>query len=46
MATIGAMEMRPFPLAAYGVSKAALNYFVRKIHFENEELVAFALDPG
>ncbi|KUJ14229.1 NAD(P)-binding protein [Mollisia scopiformis] len=46
LATISGMEMRPFPMTAYGVSKAALNYFVRKIHFENEELISFALDPG
>lgn len=46
LGTIGGMELRPFPSTAYGVSKAALNYFTRKIHFENEDLVAFSLDPG
>lgn len=46
MGSIGGMEMRPFPMNAYGVSKAAAHYFVRKIHFENEGLIAFAIDPG
>ncbi|KAH6715911.1 hypothetical protein DL95DRAFT_528683 [Leptodontidium sp. 2 PMI_412] len=46
IATIGGMEMRPFSLLPYGASKAFGNYFVRKIHFENEGLVAFAMDPG
>ena len=34
------------PLAAYGVSKLAGNYLVRKLHFENKWLVAFVVDPG
>ncbi len=46
MGSIGAMETRPFPFFAYGASKAFANYLIRKIHFENEELVAFAIDPG
>ncbi|KAL2065557.1 hypothetical protein VTL71DRAFT_3227 [Oculimacula yallundae] len=46
MATISAMELRPFPLSAYGASKAFGNYFTRKIHFENENLIAFSVDPG
>lgn len=46
ISSIGGMEMRPFPCGAYGMSKAVLNYVVRKCHFENEELVVFALDPG
>ncbi|KII87121.1 hypothetical protein PLICRDRAFT_176912 [Plicaturopsis crispa FD-325 SS-3] len=38
----------PLGLAAYGPSKAALNYLVRKVHFEEEGrgIVAVALDPG
>ena len=44
MGSIG--DMRPLPMDAYGVSKAAAHYIVRKIHFENEELIAFAVDPG
>ncbi|KAH7386383.1 hypothetical protein BKA64DRAFT_680822 [Cadophora sp. MPI-SDFR-AT-0126] len=46
LATITGMELRPFSMSAYGSSKAFGNYFIRKIHFENEGLVAFAMDPG
>ncbi|MCJ1405881.1 hypothetical protein MMC11_009111, partial [Xylographa trunciseda] len=44
--SIGGMESRPFPLFAYGASKAMAHYLTRKIHFENEWLVAFVVDPG
>ncbi|KAF8176061.1 NAD(P)-binding protein [Pholiota molesta] len=33
-------------IATYGTSKAALNWVTRKIHFENEWLVAFPQCPG
>jgi NAD(P)-dependent dehydrogenase (short-subunit alcohol dehydrogenase family) len=33
-------------MGGYGASKAALNSLTRKLHFENEWLVAFPLDPG
>ncbi|RDL35067.1 NAD(P)-binding Rossmann-fold containing protein [Venustampulla echinocandica] len=46
IASIGDMEKVPAITTAYGMSKAALNYLVRKIHFENPELVAFAISPG
>ncbi|KII87104.1 hypothetical protein PLICRDRAFT_112652 [Plicaturopsis crispa FD-325 SS-3] len=36
----------PLGLSAYGPSKAALNFLSRKIHFENERLVSFAIHPG
>ncbi|KII91994.1 hypothetical protein PLICRDRAFT_154202 [Plicaturopsis crispa FD-325 SS-3] len=42
--TIGATF--PLGLAAYGTSKAAVNYLTRKINGENEGLIAFALHPG
>lgn len=46
-ASIGGMDKRPFPNAAYGPRKGMLNYLTRKIHFENEEeLVVFPVDPG
>ncbi|KAJ3501770.1 hypothetical protein NLJ89_g9192 [Agrocybe chaxingu] len=35
-----------FEVTAYGASKAALNYITRRIHFENDWLVAFPLSPG
>ena len=44
--SIGGMEKRPAPMFAYGASKAMLNYLIRKIHFENESITAFAIDPG
>ncbi|KAF9024456.1 NAD(P)-binding protein [Hymenopellis radicata] len=36
----------PAGMACYGASKAALNYIVRRIHFENEWLICFPLAPG
>ncbi|KAL9614690.1 MAG: hypothetical protein Q9167_000819 [Letrouitia subvulpina] len=42
----GMDAIAPFPLGSYGASKAALNFLVRRIHFENEDLVAFAAHPG
>ena len=44
--TIGGLDQIPWPNTAYGVSKAAVNYLARKIHFENENLVSFAIHPG
>jgi norsolorinic acid ketoreductase len=46
MGSIGGMETRPFPGAAYGMSKAALHWVVRKVHFEHPNITAFVLDPG
>jgi norsolorinic acid ketoreductase len=44
--SIGGMDLRPFPNAAYGTSKAALNYLTRKMHYEHENLIVFPIDPG
>lgn len=48
LGSIAGMENRPYPCAAYGVSKAILNFFVRKASFEGNSwgLTAFVLDPG
>ncbi|KAE9381036.1 NAD(P)-binding protein [Stipitochalara longipes BDJ] len=46
IASIGDMEGLPLPSTAYGMSKVAINYMVRKIHFENPELTAFVISPG
>ena len=46
MGSIGGMETRPYPSLAYGASKAMAHYLTRKIHFENEWLTAFVVDPG
>lgn len=44
--SIGSMGPGSVPNAAYGPSKAALNYLTRKMHFENNDLIAFPIDPG
>lgn len=44
--TIGDMEKIPMKIAAYGSSKAALNFVTRKIHIENEGIIAFPINPG
>lgn len=44
--SIGGMEQRPFPNAAYGPTKASLNYLTKKIHLEHENIIAFPVDPG
>jgi len=46
LASITDMESMPVPATAYGASKVALNYVVRKIHFENEALISFVISPG
>jgi len=46
IASITGMESRPYPTAAYGMSKVMLHWMVLKIHQENENLVAFVVDPG
>ncbi|KAI9696304.1 MAG: Vacuolar protein sorting-associated protein 62 [Bogoriella megaspora] len=46
LASLGIMEYIPGPWLAYGMSKAALNFLIRKIHFENEWLTAVVLSPG
>lgn len=42
----GDLQKYQFPAAAYGASKAAVNYFVRKMHFEHQNLIAFPINPG
>ncbi|KAL9121091.1 MAG: hypothetical protein Q9187_002352 [Circinaria calcarea] len=44
--SIGGMENYPYPMFAYGASKAIAHYLIRKIHLEHEGLIAFAIDPG
>jgi norsolorinic acid ketoreductase len=46
ISSISGMESRPFPMAAYGMSKVMLHWLVRKMHFEHPNLTAFVLDPG
>ena len=40
------MESLPVPFFGYGISKAAANYLVRKLHFENPKLTSMAFNPG
>ncbi|KJA22259.1 hypothetical protein HYPSUDRAFT_186447 [Hypholoma sublateritium FD-334 SS-4] len=42
----GAVIRSPTRSVAYGATKAALNWTTRKIHFENDWLIAFPLSPG
>jgi norsolorinic acid ketoreductase len=44
--SIGDMEKFPVPFFGYGLSKAAANYLVRKLHFENPTLTSMAFNPG
>ncbi|MCJ1393950.1 hypothetical protein MMC18_006827 [Xylographa bjoerkii] len=46
IASLGMMEHIPMPTTAYGSSKAAANYIVLKIHYENPQLTIFPLHPG
>jgi len=46
IASLGLMEHIPLSALSYGVSKIAANYIVRKLHFENPELITVALHPG
>ena len=44
--SIGNQEQVDVPNAAYGPSKAALNWITKKIHLEHPDIIAFPLDPG
>lgn len=46
LGSIGLAPFIPGPWFGYGVTKAALNYMVRRIHVENEWLTTVALQPG
>jgi norsolorinic acid ketoreductase len=46
LASIGEMENWALPGVAYGASKAAGNYVMRKIHIEHPELTVFPIHPG
>jgi len=46
LGAISEIPTHPQPAAAYGSSKAALNYIVCRIHQEYEYLTAFPLHPG
>jgi norsolorinic acid ketoreductase len=46
LGSIGLAPFVPGPWFCYGVTKAAVNYLVRRMHVENDWLTAVALSPG
>ncbi|KAJ6128189.1 hypothetical protein N7471_009406 [Penicillium samsonianum] len=46
LSTIGGMQDIPLKIAPYGASKAAANFFVRKINYEHDDIATLAIDPG
>jgi norsolorinic acid ketoreductase len=46
LGSIGDQGNRPIPDVAYGMSKAAVNFFVSKIHHEEPKIIAFPIHPG
>jgi norsolorinic acid ketoreductase len=46
LGSLGIMEHLPGPWFTYGITKSALNYMTRKIHFENDWVISIALSPG
>jgi norsolorinic acid ketoreductase len=46
LASIGLLGERPIPDVAYGMSKAAVNFFVAKLHHEEPGVIAFPIHPG
>ncbi|KAJ5817046.1 hypothetical protein N7447_009279 [Penicillium robsamsonii] len=46
LASIAGLGNSPSLTAAYGVSKVAGNYLIKKIHGEDDTLIAFSIDPG
>ncbi|KAH6967595.1 hypothetical protein BKA56DRAFT_559318 [Ilyonectria sp. MPI-CAGE-AT-0026] len=46
LGSIGLLSDRPIKDVAYGMSKAAINFFVAKLHQEEPKLVAFPIHPG
>jgi norsolorinic acid ketoreductase len=46
VASLSQADKIPLEASAYGASKVAVNFIVRKIHQENERLIAFPISPG
>ncbi|KAJ9604751.1 hypothetical protein H2200_010865 [Cladophialophora chaetospira] len=44
--SIEGLSNTPFPMTAYGSSKAALNWLTVKIHHEHPNIIAFPMHPG
>jgi norsolorinic acid ketoreductase len=46
IASLGLMRSIPMPTIAYGLTKAAANYALAKIHYEDSKITTIALHPG
>jgi norsolorinic acid ketoreductase len=46
LGSIGGQGDRKIPDVAYGMSKAAVNFFVSKLHHEEQGIIAFPIHPG
>jgi norsolorinic acid ketoreductase len=46
LGSIGLAPYIPGPWFCYGITKAALNYMIRRVHVENDWLTALVLQPG
>jgi norsolorinic acid ketoreductase len=46
LGSLGMQKDRKIPDVAYGMSKAAVNFFVGKLHHEVPNLIAFPIHPG
>ncbi|KAK1147563.1 hypothetical protein N8T08_000905 [Aspergillus melleus] len=47
LASLAGLEQNKASLTnAYGMSKVAGNYFIRRAHFEHEDIITLAVDPG
>lgn len=44
--SMSAIEQDHLYTSAYGVSKSAVHYLLKKMHFENDRLIAFAIELG
>jgi len=46
MSSIGGEVGTRFYLGGYGATKAAANFLIHKIHFQNDDVTTLALEPG
>ena len=44
--SMGGMTDGKMPALSYGASKAMINFVIRKLHFEHEDIIAFPFHPG
>lgn len=46
LGSIGALDEFNMPFFSYGISKVAVNYFVRKVAIEIPEIISVSVHPG